>query len=85
MFADVYVRSVLASSLLTKYKAATFTLTSEKRIVEDYKAAHRIDDETIKGWIQEEREYLQTLVSEPEYDVDAVRYVELLDQLAEVQ
>lgn len=63
------------------YKSATFTCATERKIVEDYKAAHKIDDNTIKGWIQEESEYLRTLTSEPEYDVDAARYVELLDAL----
>lgn len=74
-----------AHCLLTKYKAAVATLQSEQKIIDEYKAAHRLDDTTIEGWIQEESKYLEGLKAEPEYDADAIRYVELLDQLRDAR
>lgn len=62
-----------------------FALATERKVVEDYKAAHGISDETIEKWLQDEAKYLQARSREPEYDSDAVRYVELLDDVASVK
>ncbi|KAG8939000.1 hypothetical protein FRC04_007139 [Tulasnella sp. 424] len=74
----------LGHCLLTKYKAAVATLSAEKRVIEEYKAAHHLSNATIEGWIEDERKYLKELQAEPEYDVNAIHYVQLLDKLSEI-
>ena len=53
--------------------------------IELFKSAHGFTDSTFDEWHQEELQYLQSIVKEPENDVQAMEYVDALQNLEKLQ
>lgn len=51
----------------------------------DFKSARGITDATIEGWRMEEKQYLESLKTEPAEDVLHMDYVEALRELADAE
>jgi hypothetical protein len=53
--------------------------------VENFKRFRGFKDEDFEAWREEELQYLLNLASEPEYDVQAMAYVEALIALSQAE
>ena len=71
----------LGSFLLNNYVQALETVEQESAALAQAAAEQGVTEERMQRWAQEEREFFATLGDEREYDVRAIAYVELLQQL----
>lgn len=73
----------LVRLLYDRYRRALSFIANDVPVLEEYMASANISYKDLERWENEEREYIATLGQEPEWDVFAVAYVELLQQLQE--
>ena len=73
--------SNLATMLRNNYHQALNIIKNNGRTVEEAKHSMAITDEDLDSWKAEREEYFQTLGDEPETQVRAIAYVELLQKL----
>lgn len=74
----------LGTFLLGNYVQALKIIHEDGATLEASKAYLEMTDELMDQWSKEEREFFATLGEESEYDVHSVAYVELLQQLREL-
>lgn len=75
----------LGTFLLNNYVQALKIIHEDGPTLEASKTHLQMTDEQMDQWSKEEREFFATLGDEREYDVHAVAYVELLQQLCELE
>jgi hypothetical protein len=71
--------------LYNNYVQALSIISNFVPEVEAFKLRHGFKDEDFEAWREEEFQYLSSLVSEPEYDVQAAAYVEALIALSQAE
>ena len=67
--------------MLNNYVQALETIEQESAALVQAAAEQGVTEELMQKWAQEEREFFATLSDEREYDIHAIAYVELLQQL----
>jgi hypothetical protein len=77
--------SNLATMLRNNYYQALNIIRNDGRAVEEAKSSMGITDQDLDLWKAEREEYFQTLGEEPESQVRAIAYVELLQKLRELE
>lgn len=80
---DKYVNS--GTFLLNNYLQALDILEKDTFAVEQAMSEYGVTSETLEEWAREEREFFATLGEEEEFDVRRVAYIELLQQLRELE
>ncbi|KAG1852587.1 hypothetical protein C8R48DRAFT_749778 [Suillus tomentosus] len=73
----------LGTMILNNYKQALGIINSDGLVLQEAMNSLKIHPGELETWRAEEVEYFRTLGSEPEWDVHAMAYVELLQQLQE--
>jgi hypothetical protein len=71
--------------IYNNYVQALDIIENESVALAAAKTSLQIDDGDLERWREEELKYFETLGQEPEYDVHAVAYVELLQNLRDVK
>jgi hypothetical protein len=77
--------SNLGTMLLNNYRQAQQILSTETIALKEAMSSLGIQEEDLVNWWSEEIQYFQTLGKEPEWDAHAVVYVELLQQMQELE
>jgi hypothetical protein len=75
----------LGTMLLNNYCQALHIISTDTLALREAMASLNIQQGNTEQWHSEETEYFRTLGQEPEWDVHAVVYVELLQQLQEAE
>jgi hypothetical protein len=75
----------LGLMIYNNYRQALKIITSESIKLAEAKESLGISDHDIESWREEEATYFKTLGKEPEYDVHAITYIELLQSLRDIQ
>lgn len=75
----------LSNMLYGNYKQALRIIQEDGFALQEAKHSLGIDDGDIKAWRAEQSEYLRTCTQEPEYDIHAVAYVEMLQKLRDAR
>jgi hypothetical protein len=75
----------LGLMLYNNYVQALDIIAGDSLALAEAMASLNIDTQTLKQWHNEELEYFRTLGDEPEWDVHAVAYVELLQELQDLK
>ncbi|KAG0697180.1 hypothetical protein DFH29DRAFT_984382 [Suillus ampliporus] len=75
----------LATMILNNYRQALNIVSTESVALEEAKVALDIQEGDLEKWREEEIEYFRTLGDEPEWDVHAMAYVELLQRLRDIE
>ncbi|KAG1745409.1 uncharacterized protein EDB91DRAFT_1080328 [Suillus paluster] len=77
--------SNLGTMLLNNYWQAQQVISTETIMLREAMSSLGIQEEDLMNWRSEEIQYFQTLGKEPEWDVHAIVYVELLQQMQELE
>jgi hypothetical protein len=75
----------LGTMLYNNYVQALDIITNDSIALAEAMRSLSIDESTLKQWHEEETEYFKTLGQEPEWDVHAMAYVELLQDLQDLK
>lgn len=75
----------LGDFLLNNYKQALDIINSDGFTLDQAMKTHAVTADLIDKWSKEEFEYFATLGTEPEYNIHAITYVELLQDLRELE
>ncbi|KAG1837662.1 hypothetical protein F4604DRAFT_1885677 [Suillus subluteus] len=75
----------IGTMILNNYKQALGIINSDSLILQQAMNSLRIHLGELETWHAEEVEYFRTLGSEPEWDVHAMAYVELLQEMQEYE
>jgi hypothetical protein len=75
----------LGTMIYNNYMQALGIIEAESIALADAKASLVIQDRDLERWQEEQQAYFETLGQEPEYDVHAVAYVELLQKLRDIK
>jgi len=75
----------LGTMLYNNYVQALKIIRTEGSALADTKASLGIGDGDLEKWTDEQEKYFETLGKEPEYDIHAVTYVELLQKLRDIK
>lgn len=71
--------------LYNNYKQALSIIAEFTPEVNAFKEKHSLPDDVFEVWRNQELEYLMSLSAAPEYDVQAIAYVEALEALGKAQ
>ena len=77
--------SKLATMLHDNYKQALGIIKNDGHAVDEAKHSLQVTDEDLESWKVEQDEYFLTLGDEPESQVRAIAYVELLQKLRQLE
>ncbi|KAG6852477.1 hypothetical protein C0991_011677 [Blastosporella zonata] len=75
----------LATMLYNNYRQAIDIIKRNTQDVADVLTLKNIDEETLKAYIDDERSFFATLGNEPDDNLHAMAYVDLLDELQTVE
>ena len=75
----------LGLMLYNNYRQALDIISEESPALSKAMASFGIDEKVLEQWHEEEVEYFETLGKEPEWDVHAMAYVELLQELRDLE
>jgi Kyakuja-Dileera-Zisupton transposase len=75
----------LVTNLSKNYLQALDIIKDESTLLSEAMKSLRIQDGDIERWHQEQVEYFSSIGDEPEWDVHAVAYVELLQELLDIK
>lgn len=75
----------LGTMLLNNYRQALEIIETELIALTEATKSLGIQDGELDSWQEEQAEYFSTLGDEPERDIHAVAYVELLQELQDVE
>lgn len=75
----------LGTFLLRNYKQALAMIKEDTETLEESKIRFGITDAEMEEWEQDEKKYFSQLGDEEEYDLQAMTYVELLQQLKSLE
>ena len=74
-----------ATMLLKNYLQALDIIENESLLLSEAKKSLNIQDDDLERWQKEQSEYFDSLGDEPDWDVHAVAYVELLRELHDIE
>jgi hypothetical protein len=81
--ADKYLN--LGNMLYENYQQALQIIGDESPLVEEAKVSLNIKDGELEVWQAEEAQYFSQLGKEPEWDIHAMAYVEMLQELRQLE
>jgi len=75
----------LGLMLYNNYRQALDIISEQSQALAEAMASLGVNEKVLKQWHDEEVEYFRTLGKEPEWDVHAMAYVELLQELRDLE